>query len=144
MLAKRLSELQQDSSTPAVLICGDFNRDAADFVCNLKNQKGWQKEFGNTILRYAAFGYTDYVDVNSLWFTDYGEYASDKGSYFYDDEWERIDNIMLAGSAKKISFTPSAIEPWASAQGYPIAYKIYSGSGWSDHLPLVAKIGLSD
>ena len=142
VLAKRIAELQKDTTTPAILICGDFNRDAADFVCNLKNQKGWQKDFENTILRYADFGYTDYVDVNSLWFTDYGEYVSNKGSYFYDDKWERIDNIMLAGAVRKISFSPSAIEPWASAQGYPIPYKLYTGHGWSDHLPVCAQIEL--
>ena len=144
ILAKRLSELQQDSPAPAIFICGDFNRDAADFVCNLKNQEKWQKEIGNTILRYADFGYTDFIDVNSLWFTDYGEYVSNKGSYFYDDEWERIDNIMLTRGARKITFSPGAVEPWASAQGYPIPYKIYSGQGWSDHLPVYAQIAIGE
>ena len=143
LLAKRISELKNFNGTddsPAILICGDFNRDAADFVCNLRNQKNWQKENANTILRYTDFGYTDFVDVKSLWFTEYGEYVSTKGSYFYDDQWERIDNIMITGSIKSISFTPSAVSPWASAQGYPISYKIYNGQGYSDHLPILARI----
>jgi len=128
ILGKRTAELLKDESA-ALLICGDFNRDAADFVCN-----------PNTILRYADFGYTDYTSVNSLWFTDSGDYSSQKGSYFYDNEWERIDNIMLAGKVKKVFFAPLDMSPWASSQGYPIPYKIYSGTGWSDHLPLLARI----
>ena len=141
ILGKRIDELLiTHSPAPAILICGDFNRDACDFVCNLKNQKGWQNGTENTILRYAHFGFTDYVSADSLWFTESGEYSCPKGSYYYDDEWERIDNIMLAGAARKISFAPSAVSPWASAQGYPVAYKIYSGQGWSDHLPLCAQI----
>ena len=143
MLGKRLSEISNENdSLPAVLICGDFNRDAADFVCNLKNQKGWQKDFQNTIFRYADFGYTDIVSADSLWFNDDGEFSATKGSYIYDDEWERIDNIMITGAARKIAFSPSAVSPWASAQGEPIAYKIYSGQGWSDHLPLCAQIAI--
>ena len=143
ILAKRINELTcQDN--PAILICGDFNRDTADFVCNLSNQKGFQKNLKNIILRYAGFGYSDYIDVNSLWFTDYGDYVSTKGSYFYDDEWERIDNIMITGSITPISFTPYAIQPWSSPQGHPIPYKIYTGLGYSDHLPLLARIILID
>ena len=143
ILAKRVAELLQEEDA-ALLICGDFNRDAADFVCNLSNQKNWQKNLDNTILRYADFGFTDYTAVNSLWFTDSGEFSCPKGSYYYDDQWERIDNLMIGGKVHKVSFTPSAISPWASAQGYPIPYKIYSGQGWSDHLPLCAKIVIGE
>ncbi len=144
LLAKRLAELYKDHTEAAIVICGDFNRDAADFVCNLSNQKNWQQSLGNTILRYADFGYTDYVDVNSLWFTDSGDFSCPQGSYYYDDQWERIDNIMLTGKARKLSFTPSATRPWASAQGLPIAYKLYSGEGWSDHLPVCAQITIKE
>ena len=132
LLGKRVAELLKEDDT-AILICGDFNRDAADFVY-----------LENIVLRFADFGYTDYVDVNSLWFTASGDYASDKGSYFYDDRWERIDNIMLTGTAHKVTFSPLAISPWATVQGYPIPYKIYSGQGWSDHLPLCAQIAIGE
>ena len=143
LLGQRLDELMaENDEVPAIVICGDFNRDAADFVCNLPNQKGWQAGLGNTIFRYAAFGYTDYLGADSLWFTASGDYVSPKGSYFYDDEWERIDNIFVMGPVKKLGFAPSAVSPWASAQGYPIPYKIYSGQGWSDHLPVYAQIAL--
>lgn len=133
ILGKRLSELQQENASPAVLICGDFNRDAKDFVCSFD-----QTDKGNTIIRFAGFGFTDFVSVKSLWFTSSGNYTSAKGSYFYDNEWEHIDNIMLLGEIQKTAFYPSAVSPWASEAGYPVPYKLYSGQGWSDHLPLYA------
>ncbi|MBR6342184.1 MAG: endonuclease/exonuclease/phosphatase family protein [Treponema sp.] len=142
LLGKRLAELknENDGSLPACIICGDFNRDATEFFCNLKNQPFYLSDQENTILRFAGFDDTGYISVNSLWFTDSASFASEKGSYYYDDKWERIDNIFTAGDIRVIDFEPCSNPPWASAQGIPIAYKIYSGQGWSDHLPLAAKM----
>ena len=145
ILGKRLAQLksQNGGTYPAILICGDFNRDAADFICNLKNQSGYEKDEQNTVFRYASFGYTDYVTADSLWFSETGSFVSQKGSYYYDDSWERIDNIFIAGSITSTDFTPEAVQPWSSAQGIPIGYKIYSGEGWSDHLPVSARLMLA-
>ena len=136
ILAKRLTKLLYDDTTcqPGILICGDFNRDAQDFICD------FEQDSANTILRCAACGYTDFVAVDSLWFTEDGNFVLPTGSYRYKNQWERIDNIMLAGKVKAESFTPVSSEPLASQQGYPVSYKTYNGSGWSDHLPLLAKI----
>ena len=146
ILAKRLAEIKKQNADkmPAAVICGDFNRDAAEFVCNLKNQPSYTKEEQNTYLRFSHFGYTDYLSVDSLWFSDSGTFVNNKGSYYYDDSWERIDNIFITGEITAIRFEPAAVSPWASAQGIPIGYKIYSGEGWSDHLPVAATLVLSD
>ena len=129
LLGKRLSELLEKENA-ALIICGDFNRDTQDFASS-----------GDSIfLRYAGFGYTDYCQVKSLWYNQKGNYVSDQGSYFYNDQWERIDNIMLAGKVSKDLFFSDTRGPWASEEGYPVSYKIYSGQGWSDHLPLYARI----
>ena len=135
LLGKRLSELQEQSPSPAILICGDFNRNANDFVCSFN-----QPNSGNTIIRFADFGFTDSVSVKSLWFTSSGNFVSSKGSYFYNNEWEHIDNIMIVGPVQKNDFYPLAVSPWATEDGYPVPYKLYSGQGWSDHLPLYARI----
>ena len=136
ILAKRLEQLktQNNGTMPATVICGDFNRDASDFICS-KN---------NTILRLAGFGYTDSFSLNSLWFSEAGNFVSAKGSYYFDDSWERIDNIFILGNISSASFEPLAIQPWANAQGIPVGYKIYSGEGWSDHLPVTARLFLTD
>ena len=146
ILGKRLLQLKKENAGefPPIVICGDFNRDAAEFVCNLKNQPRYIEDEHNTILRFAAFGYTDFLSIDSLWFTESGSFVCEKGSYYYDDSWEHIDNIFTAGKITSSSFEPCAIPPWASAQGIPIGYKIYSGEGWSDHLPVMARLVLPD
>ncbi len=136
LLAKRLAQLTKAAEPDIpIIICGDFNRDAADFICNFEENTGQ-----NTLLRYADFQSTDFVPVRSLWFTSEGTFATKTGSYWYDDTWEHIDNIMLTGSISASEFRPMTDSPWANAQGIPFGYKIYSGEGWSDHLPLWATL----
>ena len=130
ILAKITSELQNKDDSQAIIICGDFNRDAADFILN----------DNNTILRYSDFGYTDYTTTKSMWFSDSGQFLHQTGSYYYDDRWERIDNILICGDIKIAGAEPSAVSPWASPKGIPESYKIYSGEGYSDHLPVIARL----
>ena len=136
LLAKRIAQLtaQTEQALP-LIICGDFNRDAADFICDFENNSGL-----NTLLRYADFQSTASLPVRSLWFTPDGSFTAKTGSYWYDDSWEHIDNIMLLGSISASEFRPMTDSPWANAQGKPSAYKIYSQEGWSDHLPLWSKL----
>ena len=144
ILAKRVSQLlsSEDSETCAdgIIICGDFNRDAQDFVCNFKDSPSYIEQEQNTVLRYADFGFTDYTSACSMWFSDYGALLHQTGSYVYDDQWERIDNILTAGQIRITEASPCTSSPWALAKGYPSSYKLYSGEGYSDHLPVMAKI----
>lgn len=136
LLAKRIVQLRdQPEQTTPIIICGDFNRDAVDFICNFASA-----DLSNTLLRYADFQSTACVTVQSLWFTPEGSFATKTGSYWYDDQWEHIDNIMLTGGISASEFRPMTDSPWANAQGIPFGYKLYSGEGWSDHLPLWATL----
>ena len=142
LLGKRLAELKKENNgkMPPVVICGDFNRDALEFSCCFETQNTTDEITENTILKYADFGSTASIGVKSLWFLENGDFVSDKGSYYYKDSWERIDNIFITGGLDSKSFTSAADSPWASAQGIPSGYKIYSGEGWSDHLPVAAQL----
>ena len=141
ILGKRINELLiNPGDCDAVIICGDFNRDAGDFICNFKNTTQYINDEQNTLLRFADFGYTDFTSIQTFWFSEYGNLLNQTGSYIYDDKWERIDNIMIAGNIRFIDSGPCTASPWALAQGYPAAYKLYSGQGYSDHLPVMAKV----
>lgn len=140
LLGQRLKELYLDENCNSVIICGDFNRDASDFICNTKNTIGYIEDERNTILRYADFGYSDYISINNPWFSENGYYKTEVGSYFFNDLWERIDNIFAFGNLKISEFGPSTSGPWASVKGYPVSYWISSGDGYSDHLPIYAKV----
>jgi endonuclease/exonuclease/phosphatase family metal-dependent hydrolase len=121
-----------NSKTPAIILCGDFNQDASEFCCNFESSE-------NVIFRGIASS-SNSVKVTSPWFSQNGEYSTEIGSYYYQGEWERIDHIFAGGSARTIAFAPRAEEPWADSEKHPIAYRIYSGEGYSDHLPVMCKV----
>jgi endonuclease/exonuclease/phosphatase family metal-dependent hydrolase len=65
------------------------------------------------------------------------------GSYYYKNDWETIDHFLL--SPQLFNETGWDFEncevvnspPFVGAKGYPIAYNPRTGSGMSDHLPLL-------
>jgi len=115
----------------AVLACGDFNRDIGDFVRGAENDV--------VLLRGAQFGSVEKTPVHSPWFTGGGTYA-EPGSYCYDGSWERIDHFFTAGNAAVTDFRPETHGAWADSGGRPNGYKVYTGTGYSDHLPIAASI----
>lgn len=104
----------------AIVVCGDFNRDAADFV-------------RNGVFRGAA----GTVELYSPWFTKAGVPVNGNGSYYYQENWERIDNIFVGGNVNVSGFGARTNGDWADSSGIPNSFKIYSGEGYSDHLPLM-------
>ena len=145
-LSDRLAKLAEEGQLPCI-ICGDFNRDAKEF-CRLEGGSagavgGPAKTAGgthtaNVLLRGA--GGTKGIKVYSPWFTEGGSFSSEIGSYYYKGSWERIDHIFAYGKVRISGFSPKAESPWANEDKSPAAYKIYNGSGYSDHLPLMANI----
>ena len=116
----------------SVVMCGDFNRSAEDFILEEGNKNV------NTVLR----GSSEVLEVFSPWFRSDGKFSLETGSYFYNDEWERIDNIMIYGKVSVASFSTVTDSPVADEEGIPAAYKIFTGEGCSDHLPLKCVISI--
>lgn len=127
LLSERISKLHDS----AVLACGDFNRDIEDFVCGTEN--------GIVQLRGARFGSVEKTQVFSPWFTGSGKYV-ELGSYYYDGRWERIDHFFTSGKTEVTDFGPETHGAWADSGGRPNGYKVYTGSGYSDHLPIAATV----
>lgn len=135
-----LANVMLKSIPAAAIVCGDFNRDAADFVVTFDGTvRG-----ANTVLRAPTEFGADTVVVYNPWFDAYGSFSTDLGSYFFDNKWERIDQIFAYGKVKLSSFSPRAEEPWANGEGKPVGYKIFTGEGYSDHLPLMCSLLLTD
>ena len=130
--AEMVSELVTNERS--VVMCGDFNRSAEDFVpieddfsvCDNGNKE-------NLVLR----GYSgEPVEIFSPWFNEEGKFATEIGSYYYNDCWERIDNFFFAGNIEVNQFQPVAEPPVADENSIPQGYKVYTDYGCSDHLPL--------
>ncbi len=137
VLAARLVELLLNGGGRLpVVMCGDFNRDVREFVGG-----GFAKDRpANVLLRFAGFGAEECVEVYSPWFTDNGDLSFDTGTYYYKKNWEYIDQIFCSSGARITEFEPCTDGPWITSGGIPFSYKIYSGQGYSDHLPLKCKV----
>ena len=112
------------------IICGDFNRDIFDF----EQTKDNSDLEGNIILRGSKGNFK----VKSLWIDNNGKLTSSTGSYFYDEAWERIDHIFFSGDFDILEFGPQYSGDWVDENGMPKRYRLYSGQGYSDHLPVKA------
>ena len=131
LLAEKISELINDKKTDAscsIIACGDFNRSAEEFIVSSDLEKKT-----NLVLRGAD---GNLVKVFSPWMNLRGQYDNERGSYFYKDSWERIDNIFAVSNVKITRFHELNVEPVADEEGRPVSYKMYNESGYSDHLPL--------
>ena len=117
----------------AFLAAGDFNRSVEDFCT---------ADEGSVLLRFRRQGgfAGEGVAVASPWLLA-GQEATAEGSYFYDEHWERIDNFFLAGSLRLVSFEV-AMGEWCDEEGKPRHYELWSGRGYSDHLPIVCCVEL--
>ena len=135
LLAMRVNQLAVENRP--VVICGDFNRSAEDFI-------PIEEDFricDNNNLLLRGFN-IETVKVYSPWFTDEGKFSTEIGSYFYDGNWERIDNFFFAGNIEVKQFKPVAEAPLADEASIPQGYKVYTDYGCSDHLPLKCIISI--
>lgn len=128
----------RNSGAQAAILCGDFNRSAEDFILEFDGAT----RSPNTILRFLDGQGGQTVKVYNPWFSGDGDPVTDTGSYYYDKAWEKIDNFFSFGKVKLSSFSARAEEPWANEAGIPNGYKIYTGEGFSDHLPIMCTLVL--
>ena len=119
LLADRMEEL---GGIPAIA-CGDFNRDVQDFAGG---------DDGIVILRSGEKG----VAARSPWLSADGGHVG-PGSYYYKEEWSRIDGFLCAGRLELEDFRPETGGPWCQEDTkIPKKYKVWNGQGYSDHLPI--------
>lgn len=134
--------LRTTSKNTAVIACGDFNRDIAKFSTCSKNEASLSDsaDVPNIFFRYitsniSGGGTAARIGLYSPWILSDGA-STEQGSYYYNDEWNHIDHFFSAGKASIRSFSVETNGPWAGGDGIPDGYKIYTGGGYSDHLPV--------
>ena len=124
--------LSVDEGIDGCLICGDFNRDLNRFV-EADSMTGY------FLLREAFFGDEKDVVVSCGWSED-----DLHGSYYYEDNWEKIDQIFLYGKCRFEEFEVCSFWPLVNEHGLPNEFKVFSGEGYSDHLPLRAIVRVGE
>jgi len=127
--------LDAGSEYTAVLACGDFNKDITEFSRTGPDSPWIQ-------LNQSMTGGRETVEVYSPWL-DSGICCS-PGSFYFHEQWERIDHFFAAGNIRIIAFKADTDGPWADHDGKPIAYQLYRKKGYSDHLPVSCIMELPD
>lgn len=120
LVASRIAELMADGVVN-IIIGGDFNeRDNAveDFV--------------------DSFSGHDFVSV-------WDAFSLEGGSYFFDNRWERIDSFFFSPAlfdrlGFDVVFAKNISEELVS-KGRPLRRDYITGKGFSDHLPLLMRVG---
>jgi endonuclease/exonuclease/phosphatase family metal-dependent hydrolase len=132
VLARRLEQRLAGSGgerQPAILVCGDFNRDIVEFTPGTGD---------GTVLLDSS------VEARSGWRT-FDETVTGPGTYYFRGAWERIDHIFTAGACSLTSFT-APTGSWATSQDgalIPFRYQLNTGAGYSDHLPVRGTVVLT-
>ncbi len=116
---KLLSNVIQNSSCNFV-ICGDFNKDINDF--SIQNER--------------VIFQTD-ICLKSGWLTFPQE---ESGSYFYQNQWEKIDHFFVSENCKIKEFYTIKNGPNITSEGIPFRYNLWNGQGYSDHFPIVCTV----
>jgi endonuclease/exonuclease/phosphatase family metal-dependent hydrolase len=130
VLAHRINQFMRETGGEGIVVaCGDFNRDLSEFLLN---------DDGKITLIDRATGSEEYAVVGSGWLL-FPELGEETGSYFYRNEWEKIDHVFIAGAATLSEFGALTNGPWVTdnhGKTIPYRYVISNGNGYSDHLPL--------
>lgn len=125
--------LRQVRRNPAILVMGDCNDEPHDRSLRMIEKVGFRN------LSAAAKAKGNGGNQKKL--------RTISGTYYYQKEWSRIDNILLSQDAVErfkasgaFIFAPDyLLEP--DSDGFPMPFRIYRGPGYhggvSDHLPLV-------
>jgi hypothetical protein len=146
-LVRRISEdirAERESEGKAavpILLAGDFNQTAAEFFA-----EGFP--FPVTGNREDFHQSRQTLDAPLFWTPWDSEL--DGGSYYYKGEWESIDHFFLSGAFfDGRAWDYGGIKalkgaPWTGANGIPQSFNPRTGSGLSDHLPLLLMLSLCE
>ena len=116
-----------DSEPETAAIIGELQK---DFIIISKNKPPEVRYFPDGV-----------VALYSPWAAELQD-----GSYYYKNDWETIDHFLLSPqlfdgigwefeNCETVNYSP-----FVSAKGLPVAYNPRTGSGLSDHLPLLLSL----
>lgn len=140
------SRFLENSQIP-VIACGDFNKDILEFSSlesanidsdvSLLLRQNPNVKFSKILedVKNETYGLQSFFEVYSAWKNAFGTLV-EPGSYYYDSKWERIDHFFVNEKVLVSDFSVLTNGEWCDENLIPKRYKIYTGEGYSDHLPI--------
>ncbi|MDR2370074.1 MAG: endonuclease/exonuclease/phosphatase family protein, partial [Treponema sp.] len=156
VILRRIEEIRKDYPAVPALIMGDLNenhdefyrRDARIISALMPDDPGaaaLAEKSGQTdflVLSKNKPPAASFFPETEAFFTPWGS-DLENGSYYYENNWETIDHVLLSRDFFDSSgweYESCRVfndEPFINSHGYPRAYNPKNGTGLSDHLPLL-------
>ncbi|MCR5763409.1 MAG: endonuclease/exonuclease/phosphatase family protein [Treponema sp.] len=112
-------ELENDVAN--VVSCGDFNQESSEFT-----------GMADGSVEFKAFDERVYMHERKSF-----SGSGNSGTYYYKDRWSFIDHIFYSGNISVAGCYPETEGEWCDKETHvPLAYKVWTGTGYSDHLPV--------
>lgn len=118
-------------SAKQYLVVGDFNRTIEEFIAESDLIDG----------KVLLQGCKNDLRIASQWI-GYNDLIRDEGSYYYENQWEKIDHIFHSEALEVIDFRTIKSTITANEDGFPYRYSMVTKKGSSDHLPLFCVLEL--
>ena len=147
VVSGRVRELKAQGHKTLIL-AGDFNGSCSDYrpggsqtsqiPIEYLPDTAWPDSL------YIAADPDDYAESGdrAVFYSPWDE-TGDEGSYFYQNRWMRLDHFLLTGALLdgrgwEFAGADCLNSEWLSNQdGHPLAWQSWTGSGYSDHFPLL-------
>ena len=162
VILRRIRELWQNEPELGIIVCGDLNenhdeffRENAKMICALVPDDiycaamadysggvtGQQKDF-LIISKNNPPSPVHFPDDAIVFFSPWTD-ELENGSYYYKNNWETIDHFLLSPqffNNKNWEYSGAIaanFQPFVNSKGTPFFYNARTGTGLSDHLPLL-------
>jgi endonuclease/exonuclease/phosphatase family metal-dependent hydrolase len=179
VVLRRIREIQHETPQVPIIVLGDFNenhdefyRRGSDALCaflpddivaaelagfsgSLDDGGGCGDEIQKKQKNYLVLSNqkppkSDFFPSGTIvLYTPWGS-ELENGSYYYKQNWETIDNMLLSGGFfdnadwdfESVAVIDAA--PFVNGKGTPYTYNPRTGTGLSDHLPMFLTLSLKN
>ncbi len=150
IVTRRLEEIRRRHPGQDVIVAGDLNERTDEYAQVEGAYPTALLPAGTGIHAPDSIRLTtnpEAADGASLLFSPWlGREIGPEGSYYYGGEWEQIDHFLFGPALFDgrgfdfVSFSVIAPEVLLNEDGTPYAWSRHSGTGYSDHLPILLEL----
>lgn len=167
LIRRRTAEIKEEFPERDIIVAGDLNvrTDEYEFInreyptalmplseaAASPGESAWENAFSRTAEPLFLTGNPEKADGIAIFYSPWLEEETDPpGSYVYGGEWEQIDHFLLGPNlfdGKGVDFLDFSVEApdfILGKDGYPYSFYRTSGTGYSDHLPLLMELRIMD